>query len=381
MLGERPAVEPEAFPASKVHLLPDALRWEDVSRGRFDPVFDDYVSLVGNTLHRALDDDRTPEDGFVGNLAAKLRSVPSPDFLRVALSPCFTSRLLWQPATSARGALEFLDRALHVEAVISGRERADCDAWTALGDVKVLRSGEILRGVGVPGLPPLDFDGPNITDDLPTGGADPARFGSLSGAVRPTVIDRITVAWEEITATSEAVADFVAKFVQVIVPRCDTARTRFSSGSYRQYIGRVVIGNPHAAGAGHVAHAEALVHEAIHALLYMALYPVSWGVRDPRAYRPGERVVSPWTGAHLQLSSYLQACFVWYGLVHFWDLARQGETFGDGDRARCRRDRALGGFVGPPLLDLLGSDNRALIRADVVDAVESIQDRVLSRFG
>lgn len=52
----RLAVESGDVPPSRVHLMPDLLRWEEKSRAEMDAVFEGYVALVSHTLSRALQD-------------------------------------------------------------------------------------------------------------------------------------------------------------------------------------------------------------------------------------------------------------------------------------------------------------------------------------
>ena len=78
----------------------------------------------------------------------------------------------------------------------------------------------------------------------------------------------MTAAWHEVSATSKVVADFVAKFVQVIVLQSDNIRPKFSSVSTGSYIGLVIIRNPHSENVSDTGLAEVMVHEAIHALLF-----------------------------------------------------------------------------------------------------------------
>ncbi|MGO8938196.1 MAG: aKG-HExxH-type peptide beta-hydroxylase [Mycobacterium sp.] len=388
---KRLAIELGDFPLSKVDLMPDVLRWEEVSQAGLDAVFDAYVAFVSQALDVAflsqalghtLGEYERQESALARNLAAKLQTVPAPDFLRVVLAPEFTHRLLWPHPDRLQRICEFLDKALHAEGVISGREEAaDCDVWTALGDMKVLQSGEILRGVNIPGLPPLDLDSPNVTSAVRSEEFAPDQFRLLSNHVRPLVIDRMTIAWNEISATSKLVADFVAKFVQVIVLQNENTSTRHSSGSNGQYIGQVVITNPHSEYAGDIEIAEAIVHEAIHSLLFMALHTVPWGTDHNHTYATGVKIVSPWTGTPLDVEQFLQACFVWYGLLHFWDLALRVKTFKGSDKARSRLAEALRGFVGSPLLDNLDNEDRKILRDDVSNAIETMQSRVKACFG
>jgi hypothetical protein len=374
---------------SKVHLMPDILQWERVSQADLDTVFDGYVAFVSQAagvafisqmLEHALGECERQDSDLARKVAAKLQTVPGRDFLRIVLAPEFTHRLLWPQRDRIQRLCRFLDKALYVEGVISGREEADCDAWAALGDMQVLQSGEILRGVNIPGLPPLDLDSPNVTTAVRNGDFVEDQFGILSNDVRPLVIDRMTIAWHGIAATSKSVADFVAKFVQVIVLQSENAATQFCAGSNGQYVGRVVFTNPHSERVSDITLAEAIVHEAIHTLLLMGLCTVPWGADSNCAYAEGGKVVSPWTGRPLDLEQFLQACFVWYGLLHFWNLALRAKSFKDADKARSRMDHALRGFVKSPLLDGVHSEDRKIVRDDVCDAIETMQSRVKACF-
>jgi len=376
------AIASDSFPESTIHLMPDVLRWEKASPAGLDTVYDTYVAFVSQALGYALSDLRRQDRGLADHLATQLQTVPDPDFLRVILAPDFTYRLLWRRPDRIQRVSEYLNQALHVEGVIAGREKADYEAWSALGDVKVLQTGETAHGVKIPGLPPLDLDSPNVTNPEfePDPADDEVQFHPLSNDIRPMVIDQMTTAWQQISATSTLVADFVGKFVQVIVLRSDNERKAFSGGSSHGCIGRVVIGNPHLDFVSDVRLADALVHEAIHALLYMQLYRAPWGTSHG-AYAPDVRVVSPWTGAALPVTSFLQACFVWYGLLHFWSLAHEAKTFRGAQEVRGRMDLALAGFVGPPLLDELSNEDRKIVNDDVSSAIETMQARVKARFG
>jgi hypothetical protein len=123
--------------------------------------------------------------------------------------------------------------------------------------------------------------------------------------------------------------------------------------------------------------ADAIVHEAIHALLYMQEQKKSW-VYDPDLCKPIPRVVSPWTGRHLALRPFLQACFVWYGLLHFWCLALSAGAF-DSARIRERIVRSGIGFWDKPLLDYIDSYKAALC-PDLLKAIQEMQSIVNDAF-
>jgi hypothetical protein len=92
--------------------------------------------------------------------------------------------------------------------------------------------------------------------------------------------------------------------------------TKFSSGSFRDLPGLSLMLNADQTSISALSLADAMVHESIHAVLY------KYEALGPRLVPPGHsdlgRIASPWTGTPLEIDSFVQACFVWYGLHSFW---------------------------------------------------------------
>jgi hypothetical protein len=366
---ESAAAASSSFLGSTIHLMPDVLRWEKASQAGLDTVFDNYVAFIGQVLGNALKDLERQDRNLADHLVGQLQTVSPPDLLRVILAPDFTYRLLWRRPDRIQRVAEYLNQALDVQGVIGGREEADHEASNALG-------------IKIPGLPPLDLDSPNVTSTefAPDAACGEVRFQPLSTEVRPIVADRVATAWQQISGTSRLVADFIAKFVQDIVLQDDYDGKAFSGGSSHGCIGRVVIGNPHLDCVTEILLADTLVHESIHALLYMQVSRAPWGA-SRGAFTEVARVVSPWTGAPLRVTSFLQACFVWYGLLHFWSLAHEANTFRGVQEAHNRLALARAGFVGPSLLDGISSRDRKNVSDDVSSAIEIMQARVKECYG
>jgi HEXXH motif-containing protein len=132
------------------------------------------------------------------------------------------------------------------------------------------------------------------------------------------ILDKLERAWRIIEEVGGTVAEVVRNNGRVIQLRRDDANPNFfTSASVNTHIGRIALINPHLDRISPEALATALVHEAIHSLLYRMeqdhpLLPTL----DPSD--KDTLVTSPWTNAPLHLHTYLHACCVWYGLVHFW---------------------------------------------------------------
>jgi hypothetical protein len=160
------------------------------------------------------------------------------------------------------------------------------------------------------------------------------------------------------------------RFTQLVVIRRDDSRwNRFISSSSPRYPGRTVLINTPVAPLGELA--DALLHESIHGVLNAEQ------LRCPFVYdhsRIANRwVTSPWTGNVIPADALLEACFVWFGLWHFW---RAASDAADPDRTRLLA-RAEEGFFRANLGDLFTSDV-GILADDVVPTVRAMQAEVLA---
>jgi hypothetical protein len=177
----------------------------------------------------------------------------------------------------------------------------------------------------------------------------PGALGPLEGLCGPVV--KFTE--PELIAIQSALQQAIASLgpqplhllqlcTKVLVLRKDPLKqVRFGSYSTNQFIGRTVLFNPHLGGVADLA--NALVHEAIHDLLYML--EIQHPFVRSRAIEKFQ-VVSPWTGTSLAIHAYLHACLVWFGLWEFW---RQTTAFPQAVQLG-HRDRAVIGFQQGSLL-------------------------------
>jgi HEXXH motif-containing protein len=171
------------------------------------------------------------------------------------------------------------------------------------------------------------------------------------------------------------VLEFVNAYTKVLVlqPHAEEP-TLFSTGSSAQFVGRSVFGNPQLPQVDECLLAEGLVHEATHSLLYMNERLEPW-ISDPDLYGPDVQARSLWTGASLPLRSYLQACYVWYGLVQFWSQCLSAGAFSK-ERVRERLIQAAIGFLGEPILGQLAPYRNGISEA-LWQGIESMQTDVV----
>ncbi|WP_326600676.1 radical SAM protein [Streptomyces sp. NBC_01803] len=95
--------------------------------------------------------------------------------------------------------------------------------------------------------------------------------------------------------------------------------------------------------------------------------------RGDRLFDPRPSVRSPWTGRLLPIRPFLQATFVWYGLLHFWSLALAAGAFPTA-RAEERRETARRGFLRTPLAELM-TPCRPHLSDDVAETITTLQNR------
>jgi HEXXH motif-containing protein len=197
------------------------------------------------------------------------------------------------------------------------------------------------------------------------------------------VRDRLTKAGAVIRQTSELVKDFTNHFTKVLVVQKHPTEDTFSSGTTGQYIGRSVVTNMQRSDLNVAEVADSIVHEAIHALLSMQERRRKW-VLEEDLYDSTPRAISPWSGRHLPLRAFLQACFVWYGLLNFWlqaytrgiEIERSSES---GRQIQDRIAAAATGFLKGSLFDHI-SEFTDRISPDILNAIEEMQQRLIDAF-
>ncbi|MFV0524941.1 MAG: aKG-HExxH-type peptide beta-hydroxylase [Acidimicrobiales bacterium] len=241
-----------------------------------------------------------------------------------------------------------------------GREAARCghDAnpppgWSALGDTWIGggrpdRSGS--PGPGAAGVGPIavDVSLPPVVE-RPSGGLREPVAPSGPGLTR--VRDRADAGLRAAARVSPTAHSFVCDHTSTVVfrsERADPAPLRSASSAAAP--GRTMLINvDDASGDGAVA--EALLHEAIHTFL------TTLELRQPLvAAGASVPMRSPWTGHKIPGRALLHACFVWFGLYRYRQLAGTGPRAGDDATAA----------VGDPAAGFRDLDTAAMERDGVV---------------
>ena len=364
--------------ASLIATLPEMLTWS-ARDAVWDRIHDRYRGVVGEALGDVVAAIDRGGSARGKELIDALDEASDDALLRVVLAPETSYRLLWQRPQDSQATAEFIHRSLLAERAREGRPTAIAEeTWTALGDALVKPTGEVVAAPSIEGFVPIDFDSRTVRDADPYGlHHDRSPWHPLVEDHRAIALDRLGQAMACIRATSGVAGDFITRFVKVLVLQEDDEQSYFTGYSTQQYAGRTVIGNPQLAQVGQIA--ESIVHEAIHAMLYMLLQTHPWGLEDPY-FDDTKKLPSPWTGKMLPVSTLLHACFVWYGLLTFWSRATTSKAFPP-KWVRGRMSRAALGFAGPPLLERLDEADRDAIAPPIRAAIGRMQDRVIESLG
>ncbi|MGJ5204470.1 aKG-HExxH-type peptide beta-hydroxylase [Bradyrhizobium sp. HKCCYLR20261] len=359
--------------------MPDVLRWNDYE-AVCDGVLATYGDRLAEKMGEALGEICRSDPARGEQLRSLIDRVADEGFMRVLDAPETSFRLLSTPGRRSDDEEPFLSASFLAEALRQGLDiSADREVWTALGDRGYSPTGSCIWPQ-VEGMPVTDYGSPHAVSvdlsgqDRPDPPSRPA-FSEVEIDRLHQLLQRSRSALER---TEAGLPRFVTRFnIALILQKDPESPTSFSSGSNGYYIGRTFLANPHLPEIDEAHIADALVHEGIHALLYMQEYEQPWFL-DPAAKGSLPRITSPWSGSRLPFPSFLQACFVWYGLLHFWSLAMQSGAFEPGVAIK-RIQLCLRGFCRQPLLDSIAGYS-SVVDADVQRAIETMQNVVVGAF-
>jgi hypothetical protein len=351
------------------------LQWKGRTQDSLEYAESAYTSMLAERLGASLGELEKVEPERAAHILRLLDvSGPAP-LRRVLLAPEMSCRLLWghPGACDNRDLWQFLSDALEIES--GSPPTSSGTRWSALGNVRC--NGATGESVSQPPLAGLviDADSPAA---ICFGGENDIGIRLQhyrDPQVKETALRKMERAMLAIDAMEPTIASFGRRFTLVASIVTDGAESGFSSGSTDQYIGRSIFWNAHLTGVSTEVLAEAIVHEAIHSLLYMHEVREPWFL-FPEQYSFDVLIESPWTGAKLRLEPFLQACFVWFGLTNFWTLAQRNSPF-DAECARERLNTARRGFTLGPLLSRI-AEHVHLITPNLLELIRLMQDDIMS---
>lgn len=296
---------------------------------------------------------------------ADLAALTGPQLMTIGAAPLTFAQLSGANVGGAdvESLVRYVRRAARAEQHLAASDGAPL--WTALGDREVSAGFQAPRVQGIP----VDYCSPRAAEVQREGGVAAPLYREVE---RGRVTSALDDAMDVLHRTVPAAHALVGQFSRVVVALPDPVRTVPHSASAPAVPGEVVLWNAHTASRAQLV--DMLVHESIHGLFYslQLLQPYLLDSRRLSALQ----VVSPWSQRPLPGDSFVDACFVWYGLWELW--SRWPASADDADAAGLAT-RAAGGFRrSGRLLDLLGDADPA-ISPEATFAIDTIQQTVLDR--
>ena len=280
---------------------------------------------------------------------------------------------------------EYLGSALEAEVVrmkmLNGEGAGVClpeaGMWTALGDCFFAHSNA--QCVGMKSLTPGMFENTVANQKVvidfanwTATGLGKYEIAYYSESEATSITSKLISIFHRIDETCAAAGECIRAHVRLITIRKLSSAKSYSSSSHPMYIGRVVLRNPDRMTDGGLE--SALVHEAIHQFLSTIELDRPFVVVDG----PEPKIPSPWTGRLLQLRTLIHAFYVWFGLAHYWYLARRSDsTTFDG---ASQLESASRGFRIQNPRELL-VPYQAALRDGLLDELVRMRERVSDLLG
>jgi hypothetical protein len=165
---------------------------------------------------------------------------------------------------------------------------------------------------------------------------------------------------------------FFGAFTFRFAVRSEPQRPRsISSCSFGKYPGLTLLINVQQDRIDSPMLIDAVVHEAIHAAIYVIESLGEPLVSEP--FPPEVKVQSPWSGNALYIDQFAQACFVWWGLANLWR-----RFFSDDETISKRANELLAvasaGFAHDPIKCLLTGEAKNWITKEGQAALWKIRE-------
>ena len=355
--------------------LPEVLSWSDSSKDYYSNL-DVFARSVAVRRFKSLLE-------YVAHFDAHLSSSMRSSFHRLSSSNqlrFLTAPETYYNITSVRrkpaDSLISLCNALNGELAQQGACPAKEGYATALGDIYFKAQGSLrahpvsliatVRAPLMANEVPIDFASPNARSAQETN--EKVVYGLYTTREELGVCKALNEAMNAVARTNIYVSELITTNVKVIVP----LRVDAGSGSTSQphYPGRVLLRGVERCTVASLA--SALIHEAMHQVLYKIEFGGAFVFPDPEVW--AARATSLWTGRDLPLHSFIHACFIWYGLSQFWALPGARSIFGL-EAVEQELGRATRGFRRGNPLDTLGSKS-CMLRYDVAKVATSLHGKL-----
>jgi hypothetical protein len=201
-----------------------------------------------------------------------------------------------------------------------------------------------------------------------------ATLGPTPHYFRRAERDRIAAACSVLRREAAAAFEFVKALTLRIAIRSRLDKPFWHlSGSLTEYPGLTLAVNPWSARFDSAQVIENLVHENIHHAI--SLYePLRHDLTE--GLPPGRTLRSFWTGNELPAHTFVEACFVWWGLYNLWS-SWPADSEIPASRIAAHREKARKGFESRPGHSLITAVGVSQLPGNTVAALLRIDEEAL----
>ena len=318
--------------------ISSVLTWTDASEvhGR---MLSGHAALLAKRYEEKL--ERFRRAGIGGRLTALSESLPKGALSVMQMAPESVCKLLYEPEHFSHLLSSLIAEHRRLGNAVEPRD----SVWTALGDSYFPGNGGSAVPFEAPRLSngiPVDYESPQVDTSI---GLASGGYHKLTRCEAELGVEKLESALSGIGQASPEVRCLLDAYVRVIVVRGGEPRNTFASASYDNYIGKMAFCNLDSDAVPQARIMDGMVHEAIHAFLYVREEEQPYF--SHREAANALVAVSPWSGRTLPVHSFFHACYVWFGLWQFWRRALKA-GFQD-ETAVQLFQRARDGFFHPEL--------------------------------
>jgi|GEM_PF-3913844 len=374
-----PQVKSHTFSISDA---PQLLQFDDEAKGLHLALKRQFLELVRSKIDGYLEAARQEAPTLVKQFEAKLSSFSPEEQDQIISIPPFLAQVFRNKnliaSRKVRFWLEIVDRH------IAYREQDFSHLlypsfWTLDGGIFMKDQGDAEHVV---------FEAPKVYDKVildffsevnATLGSDEYLSFDTEEEMEDYEFEEAEALMDHLTACLDPVhssaVSLISNFIHVVHFR-KSAGMATSSSTNGGYIGRVLIGNAQLYTPE--LFADAMVHEAIHGILFMINEFIEWMPGNKEESSNKYDIPSPWTGNLLTPRNLFQACFVWYGLYKFFQSHQN--RFKNTKAVTDRMEFIQNGFKNLPMASLLEDrfpetyatvkDLKTEVSADVIGSIE-----------
>ena len=302
---------------------------------------------------------------------SSLSALPGPGMLEILDAPETGHFVRLAHDGRIEDLVAFLEEACDAESVRYGLQGPSRRLWAAKGDACFAPGETNWFAPRLSGDVVIDTRSPRARRPLQVSAFRESSLGDATPWLTQTeghVWQKVEDAWQLLAEISPEAHRFVRSSIRCVIPRQNLDDEEFfTSSSSRRYVGRMILLNPHLPGVSREHLVSAFVHEAIHSYLYRLEYEARFA---PAELSLSAELISPWSGGRIRLTTYIHACFVYYGLASLWST-KTARMHADRNAAILAQARAVVGFKGRAFLEPL-RPYLATVEPQVREQLESL---------